>query len=268
VITDPRREVVLQHVRVERLSGGRLQVYALLAPHLVNGGANNTAWLGDYKGQEMLFAEGSGTALALAASCPWAARSVGFTGVSDGWQDLRRHFRMEWRHDRAVDGNVALTGEMRLDDDGTGECILALGFGRSAAEAAFRARSSLQEPFDTLREEYAAAWRTWQAELRPLDRVARGHNTYRISTAVLRAHDSPSFPGGLIASLSIPWGASKGDDDLGGYHLVWPRDLVEAGSALLACGAVRGARRVLDYLRAVQEPAGNWPQNCWLDGTP
>jgi glucoamylase len=271
IITDPRRDVVLQRLRLETLAGGPLSVYGLLAPHLVNGGGNNTAWLGDYKGEEMLFAEGSGTALALACSCPWGARSVGFTGVSDGWQDLHRHFRMEWQYDRAADGNVALSAELRLPEDG--ECVVALGFGRTAAEAAYRCRASLQQPFDVLAEEYAAAWRAWQATLRPLDRVTRnaegrGHNTYRISTAVLRSHDSPSFPGGLIASLSIPWGATRGDDDLGGYHLVWPRDLVETAGALLACGAAAEARRVLDYLRTIQEPEGNWPQNCWLDGTP
>ena len=64
-----------------------------------------------------------------------------------------------------------------------------------------------------------------------------GHNVYRVSTAVLRCHESPTFPGGLIASLSIPWGGSKGDDDLGGYHLVWPRDLAQTAGAFLACGA-------------------------------
>ena len=40
----------------------------------------------------------------------------------------------------------------------------------------------------------------------------------------------------MIASLSIPWGESKGDEDLGGYHLVWPRDLVHSSTGLLAYG--------------------------------
>ena len=85
---------------------------------------------------------------------------------------------------------------------------------------------------------------------------------------MLRAHDSPAFPGGIIASLSIPWGAAKGDDDLGGYHLVWPRDLVEAAGAGIACGANADALRVIDYLRTIQEADGSWPQNTWLDGLP
>ena len=85
---------------------------------------------------------------------------------------------------------------------------------------------------------------------------------------MLRCHESPTFPGGLIASLSIPWGGSKGDDDIGGYHLVWPRDLAQTAGAFLACGADDEVLRVVRYLRAIQEEDGSWPQNCWLDGTP
>ena len=89
-----------------------------------------------------------------------------------------------------------------------------------------------------------------------------------MSTAVLRTHESKRFPGGLIASLAIPWGFSKGDDDLGGYHLVWPRDLVESAGGLLAAGAREDVHRVLHYLQVTQEADGYWPQNMWLDGTP
>ena len=38
-------------------------------------------------------------------------------------------------------------------------------------------------------------------------------------------------------------------------------------AALLAAGATSEARRVISYLRAIQEADGHWPQNCWLDGT-
>ncbi len=305
VISDPRRDVVLQRVRLDRLDSSPLRLHALLAPHLVNAGTSNTAWLGDYKGQQMLFAEGGGAALALAASRPWRARSVGYAGTSDGWQDLSRHFKLTWSYDRAVDGNVALVGEVALPEDDT--VVFALGFGASPMEAAFRARASLEDDFDELTAEYADIWRNWQAGLRHLDRdvasracgddtvprargddtpprtrgddVApgargdatardpRGHNTYRVSTAVMRTHEAPSFRGGYIASLSIPWGATKGEDDLGGYHLVWPRDLVETAGGLLAAGAHAEALRILDYLRTTQEPDGHWPQNNWLDGS-
>ena len=74
--------------------------------------------------------------------------------------------------------------------------------------------------------------------------------------------------GAIIASLSIPWGFRKGDDDLGGYHLVWPRDLVETAGGFLAAGATTAAKSVLDYLMAIQEADGHWVQNSWLDGRP
>jgi glucoamylase len=85
--------------------------------------------------------------------------------------------------------------------------------------------------------------------------------------AVLRSHESKKAPGGLIASLSIPWGSSKGDNDLGGYHLVWSRDLVETAGGLLAAGAHEDVGRVLSYLRDTQQPDGHWAQNMWIDGT-
>ena len=91
---------------------------------------------------------------------------------------------------------------------------------------------------------------------------------YQISAAVLRTHESKRVEGGIIASLSIPWGFSKPDDDLGGYHLVWPRDLVEIAGGFIAIGAHEHVRRVLRYLQVTQEPDGHWSQNMWLDGRP
>ena len=271
VLCDPRRDVVLQRVDFRPLDGelAGYHLYALLAPHLVNRGAGNTAWIDDYKGMPMLFAEGNGTALALGCSAPFLARSAGFAGVSDGWQDLSRHFELRWRYELARDGNVALTGEIDLAACGGG-FVLALGFGRSAAEAALRVRASLNDGIENALAGYVAGWRAWQDSLVPLDAAlpAGSANTYRVSTAVLRTHEARSFAGGYIASLSIPWGFAKGDEDLGGYHLVWPRDLVETAGGMLAAGARPEALQILRYLQDIQEPDGHWPQNCWLDGTP
>ena len=266
VISDPRSDSVLMQIRLEELGGGGLRLFALLAPHLVNGGAHNSGWRGDYKGHGMLFAHGGGTYLALAADQPFLASSAGFVGVSDGWQQLSRDRRLAEQYDAATDGNVALTAELAKGVDGA--TVLALGFGRTSSEAAYHALASLQTPFETILNDYAAGWRSWQASLRTLERRARGHNLYRVSAAILRSHEAPTFPGGVIASLSIPWGFSKGDDDMGGYHLVWPRDLCETGGALLACGGDTHVRQILRYLRATQESDGCWPQNCWLDGAP
>jgi glucoamylase len=270
ILTDPRREVVLQRVRFAPLRGRRpdYHLHALLAPHLANHGSGNNAWIADYKGMPMLFAERDGAALALACSAPWLGRSAGFVGASDGWQDLRKHGRMEWRYARAMSGNVALTGEIDLEAS-SGEFVLALGFGGNPAEAGFRALASLRDGFDRAERTYLKEWNRWHRALTGLKSGRSSRlDLCRTSATVLRVHEAKSFPGGIIASLSIPWGFAKGDDDLGGYHLVWPRDLVETAGGLLAVGASEDVRRVLAYLETTQEADGHWPQNMWLDGSP
>lgn len=92
----------------------------------------------------MLFAEGHGFWLALGASRPLLACSVGFVGISDGRQQLCREGYLAGLYGRAANGNVALTAEMDLSD--TGPVALPLGFGRSSAEAVFRVRSTLLSP--------------------------------------------------------------------------------------------------------------------------
>ena len=269
VLTDPYRNVVLQKVRFEPLQGSLAdyRLYALLSPHLANCGYNNTGWIGDYKGMPMFFAERDQWNLSLASSAPWKKMSVGFVGVSDGWQDLSRNFQMQWEYDRAENGNIAFTGEVDLAAC-NGEFLLALGFGFIWTEAGQQSRSTLFEDYSETRALYMSQWSSWQKKLLPLDDSERQNDLYRSSTAVLRSHESKDFLGGVIASLSIPWGFNKGDEDLGGYHLVWPRDLVETAGALLAAGAVDDAVRVLRYLESTQEAAGNWAQNLWLDGRP
>ena len=269
VLTDPWRNVVLQKIRFVPLRGnlGDYRLYALLASHLANMGYGNTGWVGNYKGKPMLFAQRDSCALALACSAPWLRRSVGFAGVSDGWQDLSQHFQMTWEYDRAENGNLALTAEIDLAAC-NGEFILALGFGGIPAEAGQQTLSSLLAPYDAVRNNYVFHWQNWQRTLKKLDDKPREKDLYRASMAVLRAHESKDFLGGIIASLSIPWGFNKGDEDLGGYHLVWPRDLVENAGGLLAAGAHDDALRVLHYLEATQEADGHWAQNMWLDGRP
>ncbi len=273
ILADPKRHAVMQRTRFFPLLGKLLDyhLYVLLAPHLGNRGYGNTAWVGDYKGIPMLFAkrEASALALALACSAPWGRRSVGFVGASDGWQDLSQHKKMIWEYDRAENGNVALTGEVDLLSC-EGEFLVVVGFGRNFSEAGHRALASLLDGFKAAHEKYVRKWQAFQSTFLPMKEGGGEdeRNLYRISTAVMRIHESKRFPGSLIASLSVPWGFAKGDDDLGGYHLVWPRDLVEVAGGLLAAGAKTDVHRILYYLQVTQEHDGHWPQNMWLDGSP
>jgi glucoamylase len=268
ILTDPLRDSLVQKVQFTALQGelSDYHIYVILAPHIHNQGYGNTAWVGDYKGYPMLFAQREGITLALASSTTWLKRSAGFAGVSDGWQDLAQHKQMTWEYDRAENGNVALSGEVDLAGC-KGSFVLAIGFGTNPYEAGQRALSSLYQDFSFTRSTYIDTWRSWLKKFTPPD-MDQKHDLYPISMMVLRVHEAKSFAGGLIASLSIPWGSSKGDNDLGGYHLVWPRDLVESTTGLLAAGAKEDALRVLQYLEVTQEADGHWPQNMWLDGSP
>jgi glucoamylase len=269
VLTDPMRNVVLQKIRFVPLQGklSDYRLYALLSPHLANFGSGNTGWVGDYKGKQILYARRDPLTLALACSTPFLKRSAGFVGVSDGWQDLSQHFQMEWEYERAENGNIALTAEIDLAAC-KGEFILSLGFGGIWAQAGQHAISALLTSYENTRKDYIVQWRNWHRTIKKLDEKPREKDLYRASVAVLRTHESKDFLGGIIASLSIPWGFNKGDEDLGGYHLVWPRDLVENAGGLLAADAEDEALRVLHYLEATQEADGHWAQNMWLDGRP
>jgi glucoamylase len=270
IVTDPHRNVVLQQVRFHANKGALsgYHLYVLLAPHLGNHGGGNTAWLGDFDGTPVVFAQRNGCSLALACSVPWSKRSVGYVGSSDGWRDLKAHHRMTWEYTRAENGNVAITAEIDLLK-AQGNFVLSLGFGEEPDEAAHNAIASLRDGFDKAKHDYITGWQEW---MKPHPSHKNGHvpagDLSKKSLAVLRTHESKSAPGALIASLAIPWGFSKGDNDQGGYHLVWGRDMVETAGGLLAAGAHEDTRRVLSFLQKTQQPNGHWSQNMWLDGSP
>jgi glucoamylase len=269
VFSDPYRNVIIQKVKFIPLKGdlSDYRLYALLSPHLGNCGFGNTGWVGDYKGFPMLYARRDALALAFACSTPWKQMSAGFVGISDGWQDISQHYEMTWFYDSAENGNVALTGEIDLPSC-NGEFIVVIGLGTIWSSAGQEALSTLLGDYDLLRDQFVRHWRHWHSELVKLDNPSSSPDLFRTSMAVMRAHESKDFLGGIIASLSIPWGFDKGDEDLGGYHLIWPRDLVETAGGLLAGGAVSDAIRVLHYLQVTQEADGHWAQNMWLDGRP
>jgi glucoamylase len=270
IISDPIRNTLLQRIRFRALKGriNEYALYLLLAPHLGNQGAENTGWIGDYKGVPMLFARRGNRALALACSLPWVKRSAGFVGISDGWEDIHQHKEMTWEYQYAENGNIGLTAQIDLEKT-AGRFIIALGFGHNEYEAAYSARGSLLGGYREIREKFIAEWRNWQKRLP--NSKSSGNTVgklFRISASVLRMHEANRVPGAIIASMSIPWGETRGDEDTGGYHMVWPRDLVESSGGLLALQAKEDTLRILIYLMTTQEADGHWVQNMWLQGRP
>ena len=269
VSPDPRRDVLAIDCSLEADDPG-LRVYVLLAPHLGATGYGNEAMVVEHRGRRILWAERSPFALALAAvddhqQDAIGRASAGYVGASDGWQDFARNNAMTWQYLAAGPGNVALMAEL------PNRCVLALGFGSSREAAATLAVSSLMQPFDNLLKGQLADWETFHRRCgeccaRPVDVPEELRQQFVTSTTVLRTHLDKTYPGAMVASLSVPWGDSG--NERGGYHLVWPRDLVECAGALLAFGGETEARDTLRYLIATQNVAGHWHQNQWLGGQP
>jgi glucoamylase len=264
IAPDPQREVLL--IEVTLLGDDALRPYALLAPHLGGTGHDNVAEVGWHRGRRMLWAQQGPFGLALAAvdrsqGDAWEAASAGYVGASDGWQDFDRHGRLTWQFDTAGPGNVALIGALPRS------ATLALGIAASRESAATLAVAALCQPFDAAWTTHIGAWQAWHQQVQqPAGLPPALAEQLATSAMVLRVHQDKTFAGAMVASLSVPWGNSN--DNIGGYHLVWPRDLVESAGGLLALGAVPEARDILRYLVATQLAAGNWSQNQWLGGAP
>ena len=253
VVPDPTRDVVLISYR---LTGKDLKLYALLAPHLGNSGEHNNAHAGDD-----LSAWRDANALCLLADCGFSRSSAGYVGVSDGWQDFFRNGRMTWEYSDALDGNVALMGELNAN-----EGRLALGLSNAIAGARTKARSSLSEEYRRICQKFAQGWEEWGKTITIPEAPSEVRREAWVSAIVLKVHEDRTFPGSMVASLSVPWGNAS--DSLGGYHLVWARDCVEAALALLGAGRIEGCRDIMSYLIAVQNANGSWNQNWFPDGDP
>jgi glucoamylase len=268
VAQDVDRDVLV--IEVILAGDADLRPYVLIAPRLGTAGRENFAKIRTEGAWRVLTAEQGPFGLALAAADEsqrdaFGAASAGYVGVSDGWQDFNRNGALTWQYASAGPGNVAMIGALPR------KSVLALAFGNTIRAAATLAISSLAIPFANVLAHHAELWHLWHARcqertmLRPDERDELG-DLFALSSMVLHTHRDKTFPGTMVASLSVPWGNSR--DDLGGYHLVWPRDLVQCATALLALGGESEARNTLRYLIATQKEDGSWYQNQWLEGTP
>ena len=268
IISDPHYPVVLIHVRLEGDEDllSRLKIYALMSPHVDGGGAGNSARVAEVAGKRVLLAWKDGASVAMAADVGFSGASCGYVGASDGWQDLKQNLKMNWEYGSALNGNVAVIGQ--VNPAGAREFTVAIGFGEGHHAALSATMGALAVPFDQHLKRFIEQWHRAAS---PHELATQSNDKGRllqVSHNIVLAHEDKTYAGAFIASASIPWGYAKGDDDLGGYHLVWTRDMVQSATALLACGRVETARRALVYLACTQKPDGGFSQNFWVNGTP
>jgi glucoamylase len=250
-LTHPLRDTLLIKYK---LDGEDLKLYALLAPHLNSDRSDNTAWAA-----EDLSARRGGVALCLRSDGGFTRSSAGYVGKSDGWRDFQQNGKMTLTYSRAAEGNVALTGELSASSG-----VMALSFAETLEGARTLARSSLADDYDETRRIFTEQWESWGKTLAIPYTSPELKREAELSAAVVKIHEDRTYGGALVASLSVPWGSSH--DDLGGYHLVWTRDAVEAAFAMISVGQINDAARTLAYLIGTQAADGSWAQNYFPDG--
>ncbi|HEY7263210.1 MAG TPA: glucodextranase DOMON-like domain-containing protein [Trebonia sp.] len=307
-VTDPNSEAVLMHTTLEATPGSTanlasLHLYARLDAHVNgNGGGGsqnagaNTGVVDTSTGTPVPVMDSTNTVtnatnrdyavptyMALAASTPVTAASVGYAGtVSDGLTELDTTRALSPAYDSAPDGHIVSTAQ--LTPDKKGELTLALGFGRTQAGSVSAATGSLRLPFAQAEHTYQAGWAAYDGTLRtppghypglPPSQAKALRNHYYLDANVLKASEDKTYPGAVVASLASPWGQAVPADTFsngepsyfGSYREVFARDLYEAFTGLLADGDVATARNAALFLFDRQQlPDGSMPRNSLLNG--
>ncbi|RZQ61771.1 glycoside hydrolase family 15 protein [Amycolatopsis suaedae] len=269
-VTDPARSSVVVDVDFRSLTGKPLDLYAVLDPDLDNNGTDDSART---EGDALVATDGN-AASALVARPALRQTSNGYAGTSDGITQLKKDFRLTG-YPSAGKGNVVQTG--RLDVDGLRQrsAELVIGMGAEPKAALDTARASLRQGFRQAARDNEAGWRRYLDGLKPAPRSLRTpaeRDLYRASALLLAASEDKLNPGAFIASPSMPWAFGnngKGYLPSGTYHLVWPRDLYQIATGMLAAGDRAAAERSLEYMFTKQQyPDGHLAQNTHVDGTP
>ncbi|HWA24797.1 MAG TPA: glycoside hydrolase family 15 protein [Lacunisphaera sp.] len=268
VFADPARPVLLMHLRFEALAGelADYRLFFSLVPQLGNQGEDNHGRVLRDRGTLLLAASRGRIALAAVCSVPWCGAVAAPARGHPARRALARSGTLVRGAKVSAATGAELLGEIATERAAEG-VVVAIGFGDSVASAACHVRAALGGDWIAARRDFESGWRRFQASCRPRAGVPRAvTRSYRISTAVLRTHESKEFPGAIIASLSIPWGNSRGSHDLDAYHFVWPRDQARAAIGLLAAGHTQAAQAALRHLLCTQLEDGSWPQNMWVNG--
>jgi glucoamylase len=300
-ITDPARDTVLMQTKLEGPAANlkNLHLYARLDAHVNGNGGGGTQNAGANSGvvdtstgssTPVIFSTNTvtnavnrsyavPTYMALAASTPITTASVGYAGTaSDGLTQLDASHALT-SYSTAPDGHIVATEA--LTPDRGGQLTLALGFGRTQAQAVSTAGSSLSRPFGQVEQQYQSGWTAYDSSLRQPPAHLPGLNSdqirdhYYLSANVLKASEDKTFPGAIVASLASPWGQSvpagvtaNGQPSyFGSYREVFARDLYEAFTGLLADGDIQTARAATLFLFDQQQLAnGSMPRNSLLNG--
>ena len=268
-LTDVENNTVLIRVFFES-TDKNLELYVFYDPSLDNSGMHDTGWtqgtalVAQDKGKSSALLIGEGR-----NAERFADLSHGFYQVSDGLEQLRRDGKISKPYEQAENGNVVQIAKIVSSDRKFSNFTLALGFGNTPENAVQAAGNSLKKGFDDSYRQFVGGWNDYVKTLRRVDPKYQAQ--FNMAAMLLKAHEDKTVRGANIASLTIPWGGDKNanENTVGGYHLIWSRDLYQVATAFMALGDRDAANRALDFLFNVQQkPDGSFPQNSFLDGKP
>ncbi|MDQ3801662.1 MAG: glycoside hydrolase family 15 protein [Acidobacteriota bacterium] len=269
--TDVERDSVLIDVRFEPKNRD-LNLYVYYDPSLGNSGMHDLAvrrftTSGDKDGR-LVAVNGKSPVVssALSFSVEIGEQTNGFYQVSDGLEQLREYGKIVNQYNSAINGNVVQMARILKPSHFT----TVLSFHQKSEIKAFLdSLDSLRKGFGKCLAEYEKGWADYVKTLRKVDPKYQAQ--FNMAAMQLKAHEDKTHRGANIASLSVPWGGGENanENTVGGYHLVWSRDLYQVATAFMALGDQEAAMRALDFLFKVQQkPDGSFPQNSWLDGKP
>ena len=274
-ITDPvSNTVFIDFEFIENLAvlkkPEEFEVYVYYDPSIGNSGMHDTAWTKD----GILLASDGNIASALTSTYGFAEVTNGFLGTNDGLTQLKSRKKLEI-YDKAENGNVVqfaklnLVGGDVISFHAINRTALALSFGKNSDEATAAAKNSVQKGFEKTFSEYEKGWNDYVKTLTKVEPKYQAQ--FNMAAMQLKALEDKTVRGANIASLTVPWGGDKNanENTVGGYHLVWSRDLYQVATAFMALGDKAAAERALDFLFKIQQkPDGSFPQNSFLDGKP
>jgi len=211
-ITDPASDTVLMRTVLKALPGSHtnvagLHVYARLDAHVNGNGGGGSENAGANSGVvdtssgapvPVIFSTNTvtdavnrdyavPTYMALAASTPVAAASVGYEGTaSDGLNELDSAYSLT-SYTAAPDGHIVATEDVT---PAHGDAVtLALGFGRTQSQSVSAAEHSLRSPFDQVEAGYTHGWKVYDAGLRRPRLSSLLDRRYYLSANVLKASE-------------------------------------------------------------------------------
>ncbi len=110
----------------------------------------------DVAGQRCLLAWKGETSLAFGADCGFIRSSCGYVGQSDGYQNLSSDLRMSWQFGQALDGNIAIMGEIDISQNREFTIAIAFGDGHHAAIA--QMMQTLATPYEEHQKRFLLQW--------------------------------------------------------------------------------------------------------------